>query len=196
MSQVVHSLKSVNVLILSIIVIFFATIQPSFASIESDESWYQTMSRHASDTWHEGNIEIYLPVRTIHMPFAYSQEKRENFTENPLGFGIGKGRINHNGNYEAMMIMVFQDSHGKPEYLAGYQWVPQWSLTENAKVGIGAAGFISARSDIGHYTPFPGVLPVGSVSYKNLSLEATYIPGLPNSFTGNVLFMMVKWRFD
>ncbi len=184
-------LRRVIILFLSIFVFF----QTANASVESDENWYQTMSRHISETWHDGNVEMYLPLKTIHMPFAYSHEQRENFNENPLGFGIGKGRFNSNGNYEGMMVMVFQDSHSKPEYLAGYQWIPQWSLSDNFKAGLGAVGFISARSDFLHYTPFPGVLPVASLSYKNLMLETTYIPGV-SSFGGNVLFVMLKWKFD
>lgn len=175
------------------IVLLFCLCQPVFA--ESDESWYQSMSRHVADTWKEGNIELYLPLITYHMPFAYSKEQRENFTEQPLGLGIGKGRFNYKGNYEGMLLMAFQDSHGKLEYLAGYSWIPMWSFQHDIKAGVGAMGFVSARSDFLHYIPFPGVLPVASVSYKNMSLQTTFIPQL-GPVSGNVIFAMLKWTFD
>jgi palmitoyl transferase len=163
--------------------------------VESDEHWYQSMLQHVRDIWNEGNTEMYLPLRTIHMPFAYSHEQREHFTESPLGLGIGKGRLNNSGNYEGMLVMAFQDSHAKPQYLAAYQWIPQWSLSENIKTGVGAMGFLSARTDFLHYTPFPGILPVVSISYKNAMLEATYIPQVSDTFSGNVVFMMLKVSF-
>ena len=163
---------------------------------ESDEHWYQTMSKHVADTWTEGNFELYLPLKTYHLPFAYTNEQRENFTENPLGLGIGKGHFNSNGNYEGVAAMIFQDSHAKPEYVVGYYWIPTWDFKYDIKMGAGMMGFVSARSDFGHYIPFPGVLPVGIVSYKKLSLQATFIPEIKHVVSGNVIFVVAKWSFD
>ena len=50
------------------------------------------------------------------------------------------------------------------------------------------------RSDVGHYTPFPLILPVGSISYKNVSVEGTYVPG--GGGAGNVLFFWGRYRFE
>lgn len=162
---------------------------------KSDEQWYQTIGSHIADTWNEGNVELYLPIRTIHMPFAYSAEQRAHYTENPYGFGIGTGHYNNSGNYEGMLIMAFQDSHGKPEYLAGYEWIPTWSFKNDTKAGVGVVGLLNARSDFSHYKPFPGALPVFSASYKQLSIQATYVPPLEGG-SGNIVFAWLKWTFD
>lgn len=169
-----------------------AIYRPALA--ESDERWYQIMSSHMAETWTAGNIELYLPMKTVHMPFAYSHEQRSHYTEHPYGFGIGKGRYNSSGNYEGILVMGFQDSHGKPEYMAGYEWIPTWSFANETKAGVGFVGLVTARSDFSHYRPFPGALPIFSVSYKQLSLQATYVPPVIGS--GNVIFTWIKWTFE
>ena len=144
--------------------------------------------------WNSGKTELYLPLYTYHMPFAYSSEKRAKFTSYPMGLGIGKGLINANGNWEGIYVMSFQDSHGLYQYMAGYGWVPLWNMTDSEfKYGLGVTAFVMSREDIDHYIPFPGILPIASIRYKDLSLETTYIPGGKN--VGNVIFTWGKFSF-
>ena len=49
---------------------------------------------------------------------------------------------------------------------------------------------MTARPDILNNWPFPGVLPLGSIHYKNIMLLGAYVPGGEN--IGNVLFLMTK----
>jgi palmitoyl transferase len=60
-------------------------------------------------------------------------------------------------------------------------------------VGAGATVFMMSRQDIFNYIPFPGLLPVGSLGYKNLSLQTSFVPG--GDGFGNVLFTWAKWTF-
>lgn len=177
-----------------ILFVFFICIISDPVLAESNKYWYQTIGSHFAKTWNAGNIELYLPIRTIHMPFAYSDEQRNHYTENPYGFGIGKGYYNSSGNYEGMLIMGFQDSHGKPEYIAGYGWIPTWSFIKDTKTGVGVVGLINARSDFSHYRPFPGALPIFSMTYKQLNIQATYVP--PAVGSGNIVFAWIKWTFE
>ena len=164
-------------------------------SSQAQDAWYDTAIQSVSKTWHEGVVEAYVPFLSYHMPFAYSAEKRSQYTENPLGFGLGKGRYNSSGNYEGLYAMVFQDSHGQPEYMLGYAWIPTWQIENtDIKVGAGVGGFLTARADIGHYTPFPGLLPVASLTISRFSLQAAYVPG--GQGNGNVLFAWGKWSFE
>lgn len=161
----------------------------------AEETWYEESSRHMLQTWKEGHVEAYVPFLSLHMPFAYTSEQRSTYTENPLGFGLGKGRYNDSGNYEGLYAMVFQDSHGHPEYMLGYAWVPTWPIGEtDLKVGVGLVGFLTARSDIANYTPFPGILPMASLSIGSFSVQAAYVPG--GNGNGNVLFAWTKWTFE
>jgi palmitoyl transferase len=151
-------------------------------------------------TFHEimdkGDWVGYLPLYTHHMPYAYSQDKLDQYTNIPLGLGIGKGFYNNRNNWEGIYAMSFRDSHGVYQYMAGYGWIPTWSLSANGnwKVGTGATVFLMSRKDIFNYIPFPGLLPVGSLSYKNLSLQSSFVPG--GDGFGNVLFTWAKWTFN
>ncbi len=162
--------------------------------VAAEQAWYTEPARHVVQTWEQGDVEAYVPFLSLHMPFAYTAEQRSQYTENPLGFGLGKARYNDQGNYEGMYGMVFQDSHGHPEYMLGYAWVPTWPVGEtDLKVGVGVVGFLTARSDIAHYTPFPGILPMASLSIGSFSVQAAYVPG--GNGNGNVLFAWTKWTF-
>ena len=161
-------------------------------------TWYgsawDTAGQHLSDIWHKGDIELYVPFWSYHLPFAYSAEKRASYTEYPAGGGIGKGRYNENGNWEGIYAMEFQDSHGKPMYMGGYGWIPTWRpINDQFKIGAGVTAFLFMRSDIGNYAPIPGVLPAATIGYGPLDVQVAYIPG--GQGNGNVLFWWAKYSF-
>lgn len=162
------------------------------------KTWYgsawDTAGQHLSDIWHKGDIELYVPFWSYHLPFAYSAEKRASYTEYPAGGGIGKGRYNESGNWEGIYAMEFQDSHGKPMYMGGYGWVPTWRpINDQFKIGAGVTAFLFMRSDIGNYAPIPGVLPAATIGYGPLDVQVAYIPG--GQGNGNVLFWWAKYSF-
>ena len=166
-------------------------------TVES-KSWYSnawdTAGQHLSDIWNKGDIELYVPFWSYHLPFAYSAEKRSQYTEYPAGGGIGKGRYNESGNWEGIYVMEFQDSHGLPMYMGGYGWIPTWRpLDDKFKVGVGLTAFFFMRSDIGNYAPIPGILPAVSTGYGPLDIQMAYIPG--GQGNGNVLFWWAKYSF-
>jgi palmitoyl transferase len=156
---------------------------------------YNTAVEHVKDTWTEGKVEIYVPFLAYHMPFAYKAEQRSDQNQYPAGGGIGLGRYNASGNYEGTYAMAFLDSHSDMSYVVGYSWVPTWNVGKSdVKVGAGLTGFLMSRQDYFGGVPFPGILPMASISYKQLSLQATYVPG--GQGNGNVLFAWGKWTFD
>lgn len=163
------------------------------ASAESMSDWTSKSITHLESIWDKGTNEIYLPLYTYHMPYAYSQEKINQYTSIPLGIGFGKGLMNESGNWEGIYGMTFKDSHGIYQYMVGYGWIPMWDIGDSKdwKYGVGATAFIMSRQDIMNYIPFPGVLPIASISYKDLSLQTSYVPGGQN--VGNVLFTWAKW---
>ncbi|MEN9880765.1 MAG: lipid palmitoyltransferase PagP [Pseudomonadota bacterium] len=162
------------------------------------QSWYSkawsTASKHLSDVWNKGDIEVYVPFWSYHLPFAYSPEKRSQYTEYPAGGGIGKGFYNESGNWEGIYLMEFQDSHGKPMYMGGYGWVPTWNpINEKSRIGVGATVFMFMRSDINYYAPTPGILPMATMGYGPVDVQVAYIPG--GQGYGNVLFWWAKYSF-
>jgi LPS-assembly protein len=161
---------------------------------KESRSWLQRFWDPLSDAYSEGALEILLPLRTHHLRSAYSSAQISGYQENPGGLGLGSGRYNEKGNYESIYAMGFQDSHFKPQWQAGYTWKAIWRPVDDFRLGLGYTAFLMARQDIAHYLPFPGIVPVASLAYKNLNLEATYIPGAAG--TGNVVFVWAKWEFD
>ena len=192
-----------------VFVVVFAVVGRSAHAGENDEAiasssgtattsehgaWYRTAWKHVEDTARHGGWELYVPVYTFHMPFAYTPSLLRSYNDYPAGLGIGRGRYNANGNWEGFFAMEFADSHARPEYQAGYGWIPTWHpFTENSRIGLGLTGFIMARSDIRRYTPFPGALPLASIGYRMVDFQTVYVPGGKND--GNVMLFWLKWSF-
>ncbi|MDR3414414.1 MAG: lipid IV(A) palmitoyltransferase PagP [Formivibrio sp.] len=143
--------------------------------------------------WNEGATEAYLPLYTYHLRFAYDANKIASYNENPWGIGIGKGIKDDNGNWHGLYAMEFQDSHNRFEPIAGYGFIHPMANFAGVNLGIGYTVFLTARSDINHYIPFPGVLPLASIEKGSVSVKAAYIPGKHNN--GNVLFFFGTYRF-
>lgn len=161
---------------------------------EAEKGWYQAAKDNVTQTWNQGTDELLVPTYTWHLPFAYTRSKINGYQNFPLGLGYGRGRIDDKGNYHGLYVMGFQDSHFKPEWLAGYLWQTYWRLGDELKGGLGFTAGMTARTDYYHYVPLPLIFPVGSLEYGRLSLEAAYVPG--GKGNGNVVFFTTKWRFS
>ena len=180
----------------SVVVVGNPTTPPESAP---SKSWYgtawDTAGQHLSDIWNKGDYSLMIPFWTYHLPYAYSAEKRAQYTEYPAGGGISKGYFNESGNWEGIYLMEYQDSHGKPMYMGGYGWVPTWRpIDDKFKIGAGLTAFMFMRSDIGNYAPLPGVLPVGSIGYGPVDVQVAYVPG--GQGNGNVLFWWARFTFQ
>ncbi|MFZ4534707.1 lipid IV(A) palmitoyltransferase PagP [Propionivibrio sp.] len=165
----------------------------STRSAGTDRTWYQRIWDPVANAFNNGALEFYLPLETYHSRSTYSAEQIATYQEQPLGFGIGRGLYNEKGNWEGVYAMAFQDSHFKPSYTAGYGWKAIWRPAEDVRLGLGYLAGLMSREDIFSYVPFPIVVPLVSVAYKNFSLEGTYIPP-GGQDAGNVLFIWAKWE--
>lgn len=143
--------------------------------------------------WQEGDSDFYLPLHTHHLRFAYDRAKIDSYQENPLGLGYGRS-LYQDGVWRGLYLMGFQDSHYKPSYMLGYghQWL--WQPAPDWRVGGGFTAFVMTRADIGHDTPFPGVLPMASLGWRVASLEMAYVPGTRGA--GNILFFWGRIELD
>ncbi len=165
---------------------------PYIAGKKKSSSWLQRLWDPVADAYTDGALEVLLPLHTHHLRSAYSAEQIAHYQEKPWGLGIGSGLYNENGNYQSVYAMGFQDSHFKPQWQAGYTWKAIWRPAEDFRLGLGYTAFLMARADIAHFIPFPGIVPVASLAYKNLNIESTYIPG--GAGAGNVVFVWAKWE--
>ena len=167
-------------------------VKPAAAQKPPDKSWLRRIWDPVANAFNNGSLEFYLPFKTYHSRSTYTSEQIDSYQENPLGFGIGRGLYNERGNWEGVFAMGFQDSHYKPSYTGGYSWKAIWRPADDVRLGLGYIAGLMSRSDVLSYVPFPIVLPVASVAYKNFSLEGTYVP--PGGSGGNVLFIWAKWE--
>jgi palmitoyl transferase len=142
-------------------------------------------------TWQSEDYELYVPINTWHNRAYYSSEQIDKFNEQPWGLGVGKYRVDDDGDWNSFYAMAFQDSHRHIEPVVGFGFQKMWRPTENIRLGAGYTVGFTMREDM-HYLPIPGILPVVSIEYKQVALQSTYIPG--GYGYGNVLFTWLRWQ--
>ena len=180
--------------VLQVALIAISLVRPACAETSAtSEPWYAGVSERLESTWNNGQTELYVPLHVHHMRFASTREKINSFNETPWGLGIGRGVYDADGDWHGLYVMEFQDSHYKPEYLAGYGYKTFWPLRDELKFGLGYVAFVTARTDIGHYTPIPAALPTLTLEYQKYSLETVYVPG--GNGKGNILLFWGKIHF-
>jgi hypothetical protein len=171
----------------------FTASVPALAD-ELTPGFFDRARTEVTDTYRLGTTEYYATFRTWHMPWAYTKEQIDRYQGWPPGFGIGRGRFDDKGNWHGVYAMGFQDSHFKPEWIAGYGWKTYWQAPGDVRLGLGYTAGLTARTDIARYTPVPILLPIVSADYGRLSVEGTYVPG--GKGYGNVMTLWLKWRTD
>lgn len=171
----------------------FSVTLPAYAICDDTSSFIDIACKTVNDTWTEGGNDFYLPLHTYHLRSAYSEEKIDSFNETPWGFGYGRSRYNEEGNWDGLYGMAFLDSHNKVEPLLGYGHEWMWGDHQGLHAGLGYTVFVTAREDIAHYTPIPGILPIASVNYKQAALNATFVPG--GQGNGNIFFFWSRFGF-
>lgn len=174
-----------------VIMLFISTL----ANAACDNSWsiIATACQHIKDTWEQGDNDVYIPLHAHHLRSAYTDEKIDSFNENSFGLGYGRSRY-VNGNWEGIYGMAFLDSHNDIEPMLGYAYQWMWGQQKALHVGLGYTAFITSRSDVLHYTPVPGLLPIASINYKKVSLNGSYVPG--GTGNGNILFFWSRFGFE
>ncbi|MDN0074722.1 lipid IV(A) palmitoyltransferase PagP [Crenobacter sp. SG2303] len=164
---------------------------PASDTVVAKPGFWQYSWVNIADTWRSDQYELYVPVEAWHNRAFYDKEKIDRFNERPWGLGIGRYRYDADGDWHAVYAMAFLDSHRDVEPFGGYAFQTLWRPISNLRLGAGFAVGVTARSDSG-YVPIPAVLPLVSVEYRKLALQATYIPGGHNN--GNVLFAWLRWQ--
>lgn len=183
-----RSLHRTFALVLSIL-----ALSAAVAHAGDDGLLARTQNR-LTDIWVSGASDIYVPFLTHHLRSAYDRERINRYQERPLGFGYGRSKFDPDGDRQGLYAMVYEDSNYKPNYVAGYVYQAHWRPAADWRIGGGFTAFLMMRPDIGHYTPFPAILPVASVAYRDFAIETTFVPGARDA--GNVLFFWARLRLE
>ena len=165
----------------------------SFSAQAGFSEYYQNLKTDIKDTWNDGRWSVYAPIYAWHNRLAYDKEHIERYNENPWGGGIGK--YHYKGNdWHGLYAMAFKDSNDYLETFFGYAFVRNVSLNcaDTWRVGYGYTLGVTQRHEY-KYIPVPLPLPIASISYRDFSIQAAYVPGIKND--GNVLFTWLKFDF-
>lgn len=160
--------------------------------------WLIDKCDNAVKAYDSGSNQLYLTGYARHGRGTYTAERIDELNEKAWGGGFGREVVDARNNSHEIYGVAFSDSHGKPQYMAGYNWLARWGLTENLRVGVGLTAFLALRSDYcGYLCPVPGILPLGAVQYRRVSVMASYLPKLPGAEgNGDVLFVFGKIALD
>jgi palmitoyl transferase len=167
------------------------------ALAETGDAWLAAAGQKLEKIWHEGDNELYIPLRTYHLRSVYGSDTIKTLNEKPWGIGFGRGIYDDDGDWHGLYITGFQDSNFKPQYMLGYAYQTYWHLADELKLGLGCTIFLAARSDTHHYLPFPGITPTASLEYQRASFNVTFVPGsrMSNDTNfGNLFFFWAKVR--
>lgn len=180
--------------VLGLLLFFFSDLMSAQQNVDDACSkwpgWFQGSCRRLHQIWYEGSNDLYVSGYAWHNRFTYPSYKIATYNEMAWGGGLGKGFYDEQGDWHALVAIGFLDSHKNLQPAAGYAYQKMSYLNQAMGIGGGFAVLLTMRQDIFHGIPFPGVLPLLSLHYKNAGLYLTYIPG--SGRVGNVLFIFGK----
>lgn len=170
-----------------------AVLPSTSAKAWSWGEWYEDLKIDVADTWSCGRLDVYAPFYAWHNRLAYDKKHIEKYNEEAWGFGLGKGLWKGN-EWHGLYAMAFKDSNFYLETMIGYAYQYNWDISESGdwKIGAGYTIGVTQRHEYS-YIPVPLPLPVAGLTYKNVSWQAAYVPGIKND--GNVLFTWLKFSF-
>jgi|APCry1669188970_1035186.scaffolds.fasta_scaffold96902_1 lipid IVA palmitoyltransferase len=166
----------------------------SYAEEPTKSGVWSDVQDSLSQTWQSKDYELYIPVNTWHNRSYYSAEKIASFNEQPWGLGLGKYRLDAEGDWHGIYAMAFLDSHSKIEPIVGFGFQKIWSPTDLIHLGLGYTAGVTLRNNSNYLLPIPVVAPLLSIGYKDLAVQSTYIIG--GEGNGNVLFTWLRWRLE
>jgi palmitoyl transferase len=174
--------------------IYFLSLLAFFNTAQA--SMLNDIREHFSYEWNksiDGNNDVYIPLHIWHNRHFYTDKSIKSYNEVPLGIGFGKSYLDEKNNWHGFYAMEFLDSHNEIEPIVGYAYIKNLIGNKNdVRFGAGYTAIITFRKD-SNYIPLPGILPIASISYKNFSLNGTYIPG--GTGNGNVAFFWSTYSF-
>jgi lipid IVA palmitoyltransferase len=177
-----------------LLIVFAIMVSTSAFAGESEPSSVWARAQDSLlQTWDSDSYELYIPIHTWHNRHYYSSEKIDSYNEQPWGLGVGKYRIDKDGDWHALYIMAFQDSHNDIEPAAGYAFQNIWGAANHVRLGLGYTVGMTIRQDT-DYLPTPVIAPLMSVAYQKIALDSTYIIG--GDGYGNILFTWLRWKLD
>lgn len=142
------------------------------------------------DTWDNGRSGVLIPGYSYHLPFTWSPERRAELNKNAWGLGYIRTTEDPDGDTHSVYALVFRDSHKHAQWNLGYEYATYWGPRSRVQPGLGYTAVLVQRPDIFGGAPFPAVLPIASLRYRDAVLSATWIPTLNGGLNhGSTVFV-------
>lgn len=171
----------------------------AFARQDESPHWLQIARQHAAAIVDDGNPDVYVSGYIHHGRNTYSEERISEFNEKNA-WGLGFGKTLHNGGQadESLYVLGINDSHYKPQLMAGYAYMRVWPIAHSGiEVSAGGTVQLTSRSDYFGGFPFPVALPVAALGTRRAKLFFAYVPRLSgNKGNGDVLFVFGRIQMN
>ena len=158
-------------------------------------NWWDQGKNKVTDILDNGQQSLLLSGYAHHGRHTYTSERLKELNENAWGIGFAKTVRNSKDNEEIVYALGLEDSHYKPQLMAGYAY--QWNLPLGGdwEIGGGYTAMLMSRQDYFGGVPFPIALPLASIGPRGAKLMASYVPRLSQK-KGNGDVLLLFMRFD
>jgi len=146
--------------------------------------------RRIADTYEQGRMGVLLSGYSWHLPSTWTPERRAELNANAWGVGLVRTTEDEKGDSRSVFLLAFLDSHENIQWNVGYEHSTYWGSRAGLQAGVGYTVAIVQRPDIADGIPFPAILPLASLRYRDATFFMTYIPSLGGGINhGSTLFM-------
>jgi len=161
-----------------------------------DFGWLAKGCRRLVDTYEDGTTGMLVSGYSWHVPATWTPERRAELNANAWGGGIVRVAEEPDGDSHSVFVLVFKDSHSHAQWNVGYEYSKYWGPRTGLQPGLGYTVMIVQRPDLAGGYPFPAVLPLASLRYRDATLFTTYIPTLNGGINhGSTLFVFGRIVF-
>jgi palmitoyl transferase len=177
---------------------FLATATPVRAASCEDlgVGWLTKGCRGLVDTYENGTSGLLLSGYAWHLPSSWTPERRAQLNSEAWGAGVIRTTEDADGDMRSVFFLVFKDSHSHAEFNIGYEHSTYWGPRSGVQPGLGYTAMIVQRPDLAHGYPFPVLLPLASLRYRETTLFTTFIPTLNGGINhGSTLYVFARVLF-
>ena len=166
------------------------------ASCEDFGAWLERGCRRVVDTYEHGDQGILISGYSWHLPSTWTPEKRAELNPRAWGAGLVRTTEDADGDTRSVFFLAFKDSHHHVQWNLGYEHSTYWGPRAGVQPGLGYTLFLVQRPDIAAGVPFPALLPLFSLRFRDATLYGTYIPTLNGGINnGSVIYLFGRVLF-
>ena len=181
---------------LFVLTVVFLLAEKCFAGLISDSlsKYGDFLYKDIAMMYCEHDYDIYVPLYAWHNRLTYDRRHINKYNEEPWGAGFGISHYDNEDNWSGLYAMAFKDSNSYAETYFGYAYQWNWTYGDERqwRAGAGYTLGLTQRHEYA-YIPVPLPLPLIGVGYRNINIQAAYVPGIKND--GNVLFIFSRIQF-